>query len=61
MCCWIRWNWRSTKPQNTYATFMVIGQYDDLRFSTAPDGTPIAQPTPIFPRLELAEDEEEAA
>ena len=25
------------------------------------DGTPIAQPTPIFPRLELAEDEEEAA
>jgi len=37
---WIRWNWRSTKPQNTYATFMVIGQYDDLRFSTAPDGTP---------------------
>jgi methionyl-tRNA synthetase len=24
-------------------------------------GTPIAQPTPIFPRLELAEDEEEAA
>jgi methionyl-tRNA synthetase len=25
------------------------------------DGAPIAQPTPIFPRLELAEDEEEAA
>ncbi len=25
------------------------------------DGTPIAQPTPIFPRLELAEGEEEAA
>jgi len=25
------------------------------------DGTPIAQPTPIFPRLELPEDEEEAA
>ena len=25
------------------------------------DGTPIAQPTPIFPRLELLEDEEEAA
>ncbi len=25
------------------------------------DGTPIAQPTPIFPRLELVEDEEEAA
>ena len=24
-------------------------------------GVPIAQPTPIFPRLELAEDEEEAA
>jgi methionyl-tRNA synthetase len=25
------------------------------------NGAPIAQPTPIFPRLELAEDEEEAA
>ena len=25
------------------------------------DGSPIAQPTPIFPRLELAEGEEEAA
>jgi methionyl-tRNA synthetase len=25
------------------------------------DGAAIAQPTPIFPRLELAEDEEEAA
>lgn len=25
------------------------------------DGAPIAQPTPIFPRLELAEGEEEAA
>jgi methionyl-tRNA synthetase len=24
-------------------------------------GTPIPQPTPLFPRLELAEDEEEAA
>lgn len=35
---WIRWNWRSTKPQNTYSTFMVVGQYDDLRFSTAPNG-----------------------
>ena len=25
------------------------------------DGAPIAQPTPIFPRLELGEEEEEAA
>ena len=25
------------------------------------DGTPIAQPTPIFPRLELGEEEEAAA
>ena len=25
------------------------------------DGTPIAQPTPLFPRLEIPEDEEEAA
>jgi methionyl-tRNA synthetase len=25
------------------------------------DGTPIAQPTPLFPRLELPEDDEEAA
>ncbi|HEV2779512.1 MAG TPA: M1 family metallopeptidase [Actinophytocola sp.] len=37
---WVRWNWRSAKPQNTYNTFFVVGQYDDLRFQTAPNGQP---------------------
>lgn len=37
---WIRWNWRSTKPSNTYSIFFVVGQYDDLRFQTAPNGLP---------------------
>jgi aminopeptidase N len=38
---WIRWNWRSTKPQNTYNTFMAVGQFDDMRFATAPNGLPL--------------------
>jgi aminopeptidase N len=38
---WVRWSWRSTKPQNTYATFMVVGQYDDLRVNNAPNGLPV--------------------
>jgi aminopeptidase N len=37
---WVRWNWRSRMPQNTYNTMMVVGQYDDLRFQTAPNGQP---------------------
>lgn len=36
----IRWNWRSTKPQNTYATYFAVGQFDDMRIQTAPNGTP---------------------
>ena len=36
----VRWNWRSTKPMNTYSAFMSVGQFDDMRFQTAPDGTP---------------------
>jgi aminopeptidase N len=38
---WVRWNWRSTKPQNTYSTFMVVGQFDDIRIGTTPSGQPI--------------------
>ena len=36
----VRWNWRSLKPQNTYATFMAVGQFDDMRIQTAPNGMP---------------------
>jgi aminopeptidase N len=36
----IRWNWRSTKPQNTYATYFAVGQFDDMRIQTAPNGLP---------------------
>jgi aminopeptidase N len=36
----IRWNWRSTKPMNTYSAFMAVGQFDDLRIQTAPNGLP---------------------
>jgi aminopeptidase N len=35
-----RWNWRSTKPQATYLTFIAIGKYD-IRQSTGPDGSPV--------------------
>jgi aminopeptidase N len=38
---WVRWNWRSTTPTNTYSTFMVVGQYDDLRITNAPNGQPL--------------------
>jgi aminopeptidase N len=38
---WVRWNWRSTKPQNTYNAFMVVGQFDDMRITTAPNGLPL--------------------
>lgn len=34
----VRWNWHSEKPANTYCTFLVIGQYDDLRTATTPSG-----------------------
>lgn len=36
----VRWHWRGTKPQNTYTTFLVVGQYDDLRLQAAPNGLP---------------------
>lgn len=36
---WVRWNWRGTKPQTTYNTFIAVGQYE-LRFQTAPNGQP---------------------
>ncbi|SMC65481.1 M1 family metallopeptidase [Lentzea albidocapillata] len=35
-----RWNWRSTKPQATYLTFLSIGQFE-IRQSTAPNGQPV--------------------
>ncbi|PRY43449.1 M1 family metallopeptidase [Umezawaea tangerina] len=37
---WTRWNWRSTKPQNTYSTFVSIGQFE-IRQSTSPSGLPV--------------------
>jgi len=33
----VRWNWRSTKPQAPYLTYISVGQYD-LRLQTAPNG-----------------------
>jgi aminopeptidase N len=36
----VRWTWRSAHPQNTYATFMVVGQFDDTRFAQGPTGLP---------------------
>ena len=35
-----RWNWRSTKPQATYLTFIAIGKYD-IRQAVGPDGEPV--------------------
>jgi aminopeptidase N len=35
-----RWNWRSSKPQATYLTFIAIGKYD-IRQATGPDGKPV--------------------
>jgi aminopeptidase N len=37
---WTRWNWRSAKPQASYLTNIVIGQYD-IHTSTAPNGQPL--------------------
>jgi aminopeptidase N len=37
---WVRWNWRSAKPQATYLAFLVIGQYEVVQ-STAPNGQPV--------------------
>jgi aminopeptidase N len=37
---WTRWNWRSLKPQNTYSTFVSIGQFE-LKQSTSPSGLPV--------------------
>jgi aminopeptidase N len=37
---WTRWSWRSTKPQATYLTSLVIGQYTVTTDTTA-DGTPV--------------------
>ncbi|GLZ30627.1 peptidase [Lentzea sp. NBRC 105346] len=37
---WTRWNWRSTKPQASYLTFINIGQFE-IRQSTAPNGQPV--------------------
>ncbi|KAA2264817.1 M1 family metallopeptidase [Solihabitans fulvus] len=36
---WTRWNWRSLKPQNTYATFMTVGKFD-VHSVIAPNGLP---------------------
>jgi aminopeptidase N len=36
---WVRWNWRSVRPQVPYLTFLAIGQYE-TRFATAPNGQP---------------------
>ena len=37
---WTRWYWRSVKPQATYLTFVVIGQYA-ITTDTAPNGQPV--------------------
>ncbi|MEV4317707.1 M1 family metallopeptidase [Actinocrispum sp. NPDC049592] len=37
---WTRWNWRSLKPQATYLTYIVIGQFE-IRTQPAPNGQPI--------------------
>jgi aminopeptidase N len=38
---WVRWSYRSTVPTNTYSTYFVAGQFDDLRISNAPNGLPL--------------------
>jgi aminopeptidase N len=35
----VRWDWRSTKPQAPYLTFLTIGQYE-VRSAKTPDGKP---------------------
>jgi aminopeptidase N len=37
---WVRWNWRSARPQSTYLTYVAIGQYE-IRQATAPNGQPL--------------------
>jgi aminopeptidase N len=37
---WVRWNWRSVRPQAPYLTFLAIGQYE-VRQQTAPNGQPL--------------------
>jgi aminopeptidase N len=37
---WTRWNWRSSKPQATYLTFIAVGHYE-IRTATAPNGQPV--------------------
>ena len=34
---WVRWYWRSVRPQASYLTFIAVGQYE-LRQATAPNG-----------------------
>jgi aminopeptidase N len=36
---WVRWYWRSTRPQVPYLTFLAIGQYQ-VRNTTTPSGQP---------------------
>ncbi|MEC3975303.1 M1 family metallopeptidase [Amycolatopsis sp. H20-H5] len=36
---WTRWNWRSTQPQATYLTNLVVGKYE-VNQQTTPDGKP---------------------
>ena len=38
---WVRWNWRSARPQVTYSTLLAVGQFDDLRITNAPNGQPL--------------------
>jgi aminopeptidase N len=37
---WTRWNWRSTKPQASYLTYIAVGQFE-IRTATASNGQPI--------------------
>ncbi|MGH3863647.1 M1 family metallopeptidase [Actinokineospora sp.] len=34
---WVRWNWRSVKPQGTYETLLAVGKFE-LRNQTEPNG-----------------------
>jgi aminopeptidase N len=36
---WVRWDWRSARPQAPYLAFLAIGQYE-VRAATAPNGQP---------------------
>ncbi|MGI6870348.1 M1 family metallopeptidase [Amycolatopsis sp. 3B14] len=36
---WTRWNWRSTQPQNTYATTLEVGKFE-VNQATTPGGQP---------------------